>query len=476
MKLKWNSKYFRWGMTAFLVIAASICFYYLMFHSSTLFAGINKIISILMPVLLGFVTAYLLTPILNFIENKILFPLVKKFYLKESDKTKSVIRGISIFFTIFLMIAFIYMLLAMLVSQIVPSVKNIVGNFDTYINNFVVWIDRLLVDNEELGNYLINTVNRYSEELELWLNNKVMLASSEVIKTVSLSVISVLGVLWDFVIGIVISVYLLASKEKFAGQAKKIVYALFEKENANRFINNFRFTHRTFIGFISGKVLDSIIIGLLCFIGTTILQTPYAVLVSVIVGVTNVIPFFGPYLGAIPSTILIFIVDPLHPLNCVYFVIFILILQQIDGNIIGPKILGNSTGLASFWVIFAITIFGGFFGILGMIVGVPIFAIIYAAIKAWVLNSLENKQLPLETEAYINVGKVDESGLHVYSAEQMKNVRNLQLNTERINSRYKAANVAQNAAKASENKEKEMIHEKDNKANTTSHEEGTEEE
>ncbi len=433
MKLKFTSKYFRWGLTAFSVIVASICFYYVTFHFSNIIAGVSNVVSVFMPVLLGFVTAYLLTPVLNFVEKKMLCPLADKLRFKKSVKRKKTIRGIGIFITLFLMIALIYGLIAMLVSQIVPSVRNIAANFDTYINNFITWLDSVLVNNQELGAYVMKLVNRYSVELEVWLNDKVLTASSEVIKKVSLSVISVLAVLWDFIIGVVISVYLLSSKEKFAGQAKQIVYAVFEKENANRWINNFRFTHRTFIGFVSGKILDSIIIGLLCFIGTTILQTPYAVLVSVIVGVTNIIPFFGPYLGAIPCTILIFIVDPLHPLNCLYFVIFILVLQQFDGNILGPKILGDSTGLTGFWVIFSITIFGGIFGVPGMIVGVPIFAIIYAAIKALVLSSLEAKNLPLDTETYIKLGKVDASGLHEYTSEELKNVKNLQLNTNKNN-------------------------------------------
>lgn len=433
MKLKFTSKYFRWGLTAFSVIVASICFYYVTFHFSNIIEGVSNVVSVFMPVLLGFVTAYLLTPVLNFVEKKMLCPLADKLRFKKSVKRKKTIRGIGIFITLFLMIALIYGLIAMLVSQIVPSVRNIAANFDTYINNFITWLDSVLVNNQELGAYVMKLVNRYSVELEVWLNDKVLTASSEVIKKVSLSVISVLAVLWDFIIGVVISVYLLSSKEKFAGQAKQIVYAVFEKENANRWINNFRFTHRTFIGFVSGKILDSIIIGLLCFIGTTILQTPYAVLVSVIVGVTNIIPFFGPYLGAIPCTILIFIVDPLHPLNCLYFVIFILVLQQFDGNILGPKILGDSTGLTGFWVIFSITIFGGIFGVPGMIVGVPIFAIIYAAIKALVLSSLEAKNLPLDTETYIKLGKVDASGLHEYTSEELKNVKNLQLNTNKNN-------------------------------------------
>ena len=231
------------------------------------------------------------------------------------------------------------------------------------------------------------------------------------IKTVSISVISTLGVLWDFIIGFIISIYVLASKETFAGQAKKIAYALFEPDSANIILNNFRFTHKTFVGFVGGKILDSIIIGILCFIGTSIMNMPYAVLVSVIIGVTNVIPFFGPFLGAIPTTILIFVVDPGHPLNCLYFVLFILILQQFDGNILGPKILGNSTGITGFWVIFSITLFGGLFGVGGMIVGVPLFAVLYAIIKSYVNGALRRKKLPEDTASYISLSEINENGM-----------------------------------------------------------------
>ena len=411
MKSKLNNKYVRWGITAFFVIAAAITFYYFIFHSSNIRAGVSTVINILMPVVFGLVTAYLLTPVLNFVEDKMLTPLCQKCKLKETQKRKSIIRGVGILITAFLFVALIYMLFSMLISQIVPSVQGLIVNFDTYVNNVTRWINQTLEDNPEFSDYITKTLDRFSKQLEEWLND-IIPSTAALIRTVSISVINVLDVLWDFIIGFIISIYVLASKERFAGQAKKITYALFEKHTANMIIRNFRFTHQTFIGFLGGKIVDSIIIGILCFIGTSILKTPYAVLVSVIIGVTNVIPFFGPYLGAIPSTILIFVVDPMHPLNCVYFVIFILVLQQFDGNFLGPKILGSSTGLTGFWVIFSITLFGGLFGILGMIVGVPIFAVIYAAIKSVVNTMLEKKELPRETKEYENVEYVDETGLH----------------------------------------------------------------
>ena len=199
--------------------------------------------------------------------------------------------------------------------------------------------------------------------------------------------------------------YLYFRKQRtVCGPGKKIVYALFETDAANAIISDVRFTHRTFSGFMVGKVIDSIIIGIICFFGISMMDIPYAILISVIVGITNIIPFFGPYLGAIPSALLILMVNPLQ---CLYFIIFILVLQQFDGNVLGPKILGNSTGLSSFWVIFSITLFGGLFGILGMIAGVPIFAVIYAGIKAFINQMLLQKKLPTDTSEYLDVGSIE---------------------------------------------------------------------
>lgn len=417
MKIKVNNKYFRWGLTAFLVIASSIGFYYLVFHSSNISFGIKTVTGILMPVVFGLVIAYLLTPILNFVENRILIPLCEVCKIKASKKRKTIIRCMGIAIAAFFFYFLIYILIAMLLSQIVPSIMDIVDDFDLYVNNITNWINKLFEDNPKMRDNVLNLLDRYSGELEKWLNETVLQKTSAVLMTVSLSVINVLKVCWDFIIGFIISIYVLASKEKFTGQAKKMIYAIFNKNIANIVINDFRFTHKTFIGFISGKVLDSIIIGFLCFIGTSIMRTPYAALVSVTIGVTNIIPFFGPFLGAIPSTILIFIVDPYHPLNCVYFVIFILILQQIDGNIIGPKILGESTGLAGFWVIFAITLFGGLYGVLGMVIGVPIFAVILAALRSIVNALLYKKNLPIESKQYIDVCMIDETGIQTFTPE-----------------------------------------------------------
>lgn len=420
MNWKSGNKYFKCGLTAFLVIIASIGFYYLVFHGARIREALVYFVTVLMPVIFGLIIAYLLTPILNFLEYRCLRPLFDKLKVKESAKRDSLTRGVGIIITIFLTCALVYAIIAMMVSQIVPSIKNLIADYDNIVKNMTIWLDKMLSDNPTMRDTVMNGFNKYSVEIQKWLNDTMIQKSSQLLKTVSMSIIGILKVLWNLVIGLVISVYVLANKEKFCGQYKKIVYALFKENTANIIINNFHFTHRTFIGFVSGKVLDSIIIGCFCFMGTTLLGTPFAPLVSVVIGVTNIIPFFGPYLGAIPSALLILLIDPMHPLNMVYFLIFILLLQQFDGNILGPKILGNSTGLTGFWVLFAITLFGGLWGILGMIIGVPLFAVIYAALKSFVNCSLKGKNLPRETSKYIRLCCIDENGMHEFLPEHMR--------------------------------------------------------
>ena len=430
MRIQWNNKYLKWGFTALCVICGSIFFYYLLFHTSNIKLFVSELLDILMPITLGVVLAYLMTPVLNWFEDRMLFPICEKLKIKDNKKNRKVVRAIGILLTAIFFWLVIVTLIYTLMSQIVPSVQSIVNNSDKYAQDVTTWITKTLSDNPQIEEMAIDLFNRYSGKLENFLNNNVLAKSSELIMSLSMSVLNLLGILWDFILGFLISIYLMASKEMFATQAKKIAFAMFERETANLTINNFRFTHNTFIGFIGGKLLDSLIIGILCLIGTSILKTPYAVLVSVIIGVTNIIPFFGPFLGAIPCSILILVVDITHPLNCIYFVIFILLLQQVDGNIIGPKILGSSTGLKSFWVIFAITLFGGMFGILGMIVGVPLFAVIYAAIRSIVNSALSKRNMPTETSLYADIEFVGEEGFRKYDETLRKKVKKKQALTE----------------------------------------------
>lgn len=403
MKIKFNRKMVMTGIIAFLVIAASICFYYLIFRSEAFSAKINTFISILSPVIYGIIIAYLLTPIVNFIERRMLKPLFTKKTPEITPKKKKCMRVISVILSLLLVILLFYAFISVIVPEVSRSIIAISYQFPYYIRNLTQFSNKLLQDNPTLNDLFTQFVDDYSGELSNFLNKTIIPQTQEILKHISLSLISLFKTLWNVIIGAIISVYVLFNKELFAGQAKKIAYALLNTEHANTFIKDIRFTSQTFIGFLSGKIVDSIIIGILCFIGLSILKMPYAILVSVIVGVTNVIPFFGPYLGAIPSALLILLVNPL---KCLYFIIFIIILQQLDGNVIGPKILGQSTGLSGFWVIFSITIFGGLWGVGGMIIGVPLWAVIYALVKRTIGRKLKNKGLPVDTGVYLNVEKI----------------------------------------------------------------------
>ena len=406
MKFRFDKKYFYWGLTAFLVVVASILFYYILFHRASLLDGLHTCISISMPIIDGFILAYLLTPVLNKIEHKIIIPLYQRAKLPLNAKNKKRIRGCSILATIILVLVIMYAFFSLVIPEVIRSIQSIIFQFPTYLNNLSNWGLGLIKDNPDLEQVVNDLIDRYSTKILEYLNTNLLPHVNELVKTLSLSVIGMIKALWNFLIGFIISIYVLGSKERFAGQAKKMAYAFFDRKTGNEIISDFRFIHSTFIGFVGGKIVDSIIIGIICFICTNIIGTPYAILVSVIVGVTNVIPFFGPWIGGIPSVLLVLMVDPRQAL---YLGILVFVIQQFDGNFLGPKILGDSTGLSSFWVIFSITIFSGFFGLLGMIAGVPIFAVIYAGVKALTNKKLRKKDLPTETTSYMTVGKLEEN-------------------------------------------------------------------
>lgn len=413
MKIKFEKKYVEIGIISFCVIAASLIVYYFLFHHTTFFAAISNVINIISPVIYGFIFAFLMTPVLNFIEKKIIKVLFVKWKIDISKKQK-LIRAISLILTIIFVIAIFYGFFYMVIPRVKDSIVSIVNQFDTYINNFEKLLDKFFSNNPKVAKNFDNLMDEYAAEISSFLQNNVLGKVEVLVKNVSLNVLGVIKVVWNLIIGFIISIYVLASKETFAGQSKKIVYAIFQKKNANNVIEAGRFINKTFMGFISGKLVDSAIIGCLCFIGTTIIGTPHALLVSVIVGVTNIIPFFGPFLGAIPCILLILIIEPIQAL---YFILFILFLQQLDGNVIGPKILGDSTGLSGFWVIFSITLFGGLYGVGGMIIGVPFCAIVYAGIRMLVHNKLEQKNMNPTTENYVTIERVNEDGTFVHQQE-----------------------------------------------------------
>lgn len=418
MKTKLDKNCVKIGLTAFLVICASICFYYLVFHGTSVSRGYHSFIKICMPVIDGFIIAYILTPILNLNERSIVKPIFIKKHIPLNDKNKRKMRNFSILMTVIIVILFISIFTALIIPQIVLSIQNIILQFPVYVENLQKLIEKALKDNPSMEKQINSWIDQYSTQLNNLMDKTIMPKINEVIKTFSKSLLNFFTAIWNFIIGFIISIYVMASKERFAGQAKKIAYAIFDRERANKLISGIRFTHLTFIGFLFGKLVDSLIIGLITLVCTSIIGTPYAVLVSTLVGITNMIPFFGPYFGAIGGAILIILVDPWQ---CLYFLILILIIQQFDGNFLGPLILGGSTGLSGFWVIFAITIFGGMYGVPGMIIGVPFFAVLYAGVKSITNRGLNKKSLPTDTELYMNVGSISDD--NVFKAYDIESYR-----------------------------------------------------
>ena len=262
----------------------------------------------------------------------------------------------------------------------------------------------LLEDFPEIEQYVSQTLGQVNTSLMDWIQNTVLPKLGSLISNVTSGVYYAIMGVYNLVIGIIVSVYVLSNLEQFGASAKRILYSVFSVDIAKKILEGLEFTDRTFMGFINGKLLDSAIIGLICYIVCSILRMPYALLVSVIVGVTNIIPFFGPFIGAVPSSIIILLVNPV---KCLIFIAFIILLQQLDGNIIGPKILGSSVGINGFWVMFSIILGAGLFGFWGMLLGVPVFVIIYAAITGSVTRKLKRSDLPWEAADYMDMAYID---------------------------------------------------------------------
>ena len=398
--------------TVFIAIAAGLVFYFALLRMPSIAQGFKKTISVLKPILYGLGIAFLLNPIVIIVDNHLRPFLCEKFGDSEKKKNRmyKISRTTGIFLAITVLMFIIIMLLNMIIPELYTSIKNMIMTVPYQLNELVDNIASLNVKDTTLNQLLGSAIKEASDFLEHWMKTDLLTRVNVIMTNLTVGVFNIITGMFNFIIGIIISIYVLYSKEVFTKQSKKLVYALFKASHANVIIHIVNKSNYIFGGFIIGKIIDSLIIGILCFLGLSVLHMPYTLLVSVIVGATNVIPFFGPYIGAIPSAILITLNDPKMG---IYFVIFVIILQQIDGNIIGPKILGDYTGLSVFWVMFAILVGGGIFGVPGMILGVPTFAVIYYIINLFLENQLKNKNLPQDTNAYAKPSYVDSSGVYV---------------------------------------------------------------
>lgn len=375
----------------FLVIMGTLLATFVIYRFADLREIVNDLIYILNPIFYGIGIAYLLDPICRGIFSR-LYPL-----LKEKKKGEKIARALSITFGMIIGIAIVTILIVLIIPGLTDSINKIVEEAPKQVDNFINWLRSVNRGDTELVASINSILERVLNMLENWVETDLFSTMGDIVTAITSGVIDVVMFVLNFFIGIVVAVYVLFDKQKFLGQSKKLVYAVFKPGAADTIIETARHGHKIFGGFLYGKILDSAIVGLITFIVLTILRTPYALLVSVIIGVTNIIPFFGPFIGGIPSAILILLADPLQGL---YFIIFVIIMQQIDGNIIGPKILGNTTGISEFWVTFALLLFGGIFGFLGMILGVPAFAVAYYVAVLLINGKLKRKQLPLDSNQY----------------------------------------------------------------------------
>ncbi|MCI8638294.1 MAG: AI-2E family transporter [Coprococcus sp.] len=392
------------GTTLFLVVAAVVTFYFALLRFDAISQAISKVIDVLKPILYGLVIAYLLNPIVNMTDRH-LAPFLEK--RLEKRKAVKLSRSIGVAAALIFLIALVMALCNMMIPELYQSIRGLVYTLPRQLNDLVDQFNNFQSKETTTSILIRNILEQGSDTLQNWLRTDLMRQMNSIMSNLTVGVINVLSEIVNILIGLIVSVYVLFSKEQFAAQCKKAVYALLSTDHANMVLHLTKKSNEIFGGFIIGKIIDSAIIGVLCFIGLSLLDMPYILLVSVIVGVTNVIPFFGPYIGAIPSAVLILLDDPRKG---IYFAFFILLLQQMDGNIIGPKILGNSTGLSAFWVVFAILLGGGLFGFVGMIMGVPTFAVIYYIVMMIINQKLEKKNLPLTSLHYGEKSYVDENG------------------------------------------------------------------
>lgn len=389
------------SMSQLIVILLAIIIFFAFYRFSEIMSVFKLILGTIQPILIGLCLGYVLKRPQKFFHKKIYKLFTKYKIIKKEKKRESISKGLSIFIAMVMFLVTIYILIIMAVPEIVENIFKVTDTLPEQVNRLIKWVSERMKENSKYADMFEKILKEATDYITRWVKNDMMTQIGQLAS----GIISAVSVFVNAVVGVIVAVYVLSSKETFAKQGKKIIYAIFKEKHAEKILKEFKKSDDIFGGFISGKIIDSLIIGALCFVGLTILDMPYTMLVSTIVGVTNVIPFFGPYIGAVPSAILILLADPKKGL---IFIVFIILLQQLDGNIIGPKILGESTGLTPFWVVFSILLGGGLFGIIGMLFGVPTFAVIYNLIAEIVNYRIKDKNI--SPDRYDNYDTTERNG------------------------------------------------------------------
>lgn len=403
MKEKMDNKYFYWGLTIFAVLVAGLILFFILLRWRTIFTWLFNLLKIFTPFLVGFIIAYLLSPLIKYLETSLFDKLGHKIFKKELYAS-NFSRFMSLFTATLILLLLIGGFFSYVIPEILKSFDTIISNIPSYLNDIEEVLMSSFSNKPELKELIMDNYDNISDYVTGFINSDSMPSIDSLLGNISNGIFSILKALYNVILGYIIAIYFLVGKEKFLAQGKKLLYTLIKPDKAYIIIENLRYTDRIFGGFLLGKVIDSLIIGVISFAFMLLLGIPYPLLLAVIIGVTNIIPYFGPIIGAVPCALLILLINPSKFLT---FIIFIIILQQFDGNILGPKILGDKTGLQSFWVLFSIIVFGGLFGFIGMLFGVPLFAIIYSFINGVCKRKLASCDLPKTTSDYKKINYID---------------------------------------------------------------------
>lgn len=412
MKRKLEKKYIQIGLTALAVIILAIAFNHLL-ENETRFSELKSVVNgTLAPIIVGSILAYLLNPVLKFFERYIFTPLAKLLFRGEGKEELQgkFSRGFGVLCTLILFLVVCIGGLYLVIPQVYLSLSKIVTDAPEYYNSVNSWIASLDEDKSEISRYLLMGLDKIYSQSITYLNKDILPNMDKIVAGITSGIVGGLKMLLNMVLAIIISIYVMTEKEVLISVGKKLTFSIFSRKNANSILAGVRYADQVFGGFINGKIIDSFIIGVICYFFMQIVGFDYAVLISIIVGVTNIIPYFGPFIGAIPSVLILLMTDFKQGL---IFAVFVVVLQQVDGNIIGPVILGDRLKISSMWILFAILIGGGFFGVPGMILGAPCFACMYALIGTICKDRLEKKKLPLQTAEYyaIEQALLDEDGV-----------------------------------------------------------------
>lgn len=395
------------GLGILVVIISGIILYFLMLRLTDIVEAMSVVTAILMPIIYGAVIAYLLNPLAMKVDGYVYDFLTKKLKWEETHSQgapKKVSRAIGVIVSMCFFLSVVFLLISLIIPELVDSVQNLMETLPAQISAFSATISAIQIQDGEMVELIEYAYTEVVGYAKTWIQSELLLQVNSWMSNITVGVIAFVGWIFDFIMGIILAAYLLLSKEKFLNQMKKTIYAMLPVSKANITLHIMKKSNDIFGGFIIGKIIDSMLMGMITFVAMQIMNMPYGLLISVIVGVTNIVPYFGPIIGAVPCALLVLLQSPIQ---CLYFVIYIIILQQVDGNIIGPKILGDSTGLSAFWVIFSILLGSGLFGFVGMIMGVPTFAVIYYIVKMFLEQRLEGKDLPPESECYDTLSYVD---------------------------------------------------------------------